>query len=822
METLLQDLRFGIRSLLRTPRLTFAAFACIAIGIAATMSSVTLINAALIRQVPFPEPDRLVRVWATGSDENPRQDLSYPDFEDLRKEAESFELLEGATRTRYAMTTAEGTERMRGEAISEGYFELIGMRPALGRLFSEDEYAAGADRVMVIGDFVWKTTFGGDPEILGKTMLARSVHAAPEVSASPYTIIGVLPPGFVGTVEEDVSRFWIPVEHYTPRDRMLIRDVEQIWALARLKPGVSLVSAQAEVEAIGRQLEAAYPERRGGAFGMRVQVFGENWRSEIRTGLYLLLAASVMLLLIACTNIANLLLARLAKREHELSVRMVLGAGRRRILRQLLTESLTLAAAGGLAGVMLAYWGIQGLVSVINFDLPDYIEIGLDARLVLATLVVIFLTGIAFGVLPAWLGARLNLASQIRQAGRGATSGRRQTRFGQLLVVAEMALTFVLLVGASLMLRSYENLKAIDVGYRVENLLRMSIHLNQAAFPAPPDWFQFADTAQQTIESQPGVRRAAVNYGPLPPWADSHTDIQIDDSGDIARQNLVHAVDASFLETMGIELLHGRNFDTSDRGASQRVALISHSLAELVATEGRAQDAVERQIRFVIDEQGNTTRPYIVAGVVKDIKWRGPVLHRPGTHDVYLYAQQVPNVIHSFAIHTEVEPTSLVNPLRKVLGQLAPTSVVHWVSTMEEELSTQYADTRFYSALFSGYSLSAVVLAILGIYGVFSHSVVRRFNEIGVRMAFGAGRRDVLLLELTRGLRLAAIGIVIGVVVAIASSRVIASLLYGVSAQDVRSYVLVAVGLTVLALLASIIPARRAMQVDPAEALRQE
>jgi predicted permease len=819
METLFQDLRFGVRSLLKTPQLTFAALACIAIGVAATMSVVTMIDAILIRQVPFPEADRLVRVWATVPGELPREDLSYADYRDIREQAESFEALEAAMRTRLAVTTPEGTERMRGEAVSPGYFDLIGVKAVRGRLFTAEEYEARAQRVMVIGDYFWKTTFGGDPEVLGKTINARSVYDPPGAPTLPYTIVGVLPPGFIGTVEEDTSRFWIPIEHYPPRRSLENRDDDLVWTMGRLAPGVTVEEANAEVETIGRQLAAAYPNR-ANDFGARVEAFGENWRSEIRRGLYLLMAASVLLLLIACTNIANLLLARLAKREHELGLRMVLGARRPRIIRQLLTESLTLATIGGLAGVLLAYWGIQAFIKVVGFDLPEYVEISLDWRLVVATLVVILATGIGFGVLPALFGARLNLASQMREAGRGTMGSRRQALLGQLLVVAEVALTFMLLVGAGLMLGSYNRLVQVDLGYRVDRLLRMGITLNMGDMPEPQQWMRFMPEAREAISNQPGVRQATVAVGVLPPWSGREGDVLLVDSGDVVRVMQV-PIDSTFLDTLGIELLHGRDVRDIDTYQTARVVLVSRSLARLLSPDG-IEEAADRQLRFVVDAEGNTSQPYTIAGVVEDVMWLGPQRARADRYNVYLVAQQVPGPVLSIAIHTDVEPETLINPIRRELGKLAPTSPVHWISTMEGELANQYSDSRFYAFLFSVYSASAVVLAIIGIYGVLSNSVIRRFNEIGVRAAFGASRGDVLRLELGRGLRLAVLGVAVGVVGAVASASLMESLLYGVAARDPATFVQVAVGLTLLALVACFFPASRAMKVNPVEALRQE
>ena len=823
MKTLV-DLRYAARSLLKTPRPALAALACIAIGIGATVAVVTLINAVLIRQAPFPEADRLIRVWTARSEEDPRDDLSYPDFRDIREQVQSFEVVESVARTRLAVTLPEGTERMRGEAISPGYFELIGVRAALGRLFTPDEYAREGERVMVISDQYWKNNFGGTSDVLGRTATARTVYGAPDEPSLTYTIIGVLPPGFVGTIEEDVSDFWIPIEHYTPAAHLEDRNAAYLWVIARLKPGISLEAAGNEIATIGRQLADAYPDRPDD-YRMWLERFGENWRGEIRMGLSLLLVASFLLLVIACTNVANLLLARLAEREHELGVRMTLGAGRMRILRQLLTESLLLATLGGIAGVVLAYWGIKAFVAFVNFDIPSYVEIGLDWRLVVLTLLVVGLTGIAFGVLPAWFGAQVSPNTQLRETARGAVGSRKRAFFGRSLVVAEIALTFMLLIAAALMMRSYENLTSVDLGYRTDQLLRMGITLNRAEFPSPAEWRRFAREAQAALDNYPGVRRASVVSGLLPPWPDRRAEIDLTFEGlegEFLRRVGMHPVDPAYLEAMDIQLLHGRNFTESDDENGAPVLLITRGLARRMAG-GEEADALHGQIRLVIDPRTERlSNPFEVVGVVEDIVWTGPRGAPPYEYDVFLPAPQGPSFVLSVAIYAEVKPESLITPLRQELGKLAPTSPVHWISTMKDELGNQYADSRFYTFLLSNYSISAVILAIIGIYGVLSNSVVRRFSELGMRMALGAARRDILRLVLRQGLVTVAVGIVIGIVLAVASLRVISSLLYGVSAGDPATFIAVAVGLILLAFVACYFPARRATKVDPAEALRQE
>jgi putative ABC transport system permease protein len=822
METLLQDLRFGLRSLAKTPRLTFAALACIAIGIGATMSVFTLINAALVRQLPFPDAGRLVRVWATVEGQNPRNDLSYLNFVDIAKQAKSFDAVEAAARARLAVRADYGAERMRGEAVTPGYFRLIGVSPALGRLFAPNEYPLGAPPVLLLSDAIWHNKFGGRKDILGARVRARSTWDEGDAQDQFYTVVGVMPPGFLGTIEEDVVDFWIPIEHFTPHRILEQRDQKVLWTIAHLRPGVALAAAQAEVDAIGRSLAAAYRETNS-RLGARVEPFGENWREKIRPGLYLLVAAAVLLLAIACTNIANLLLARLARREHELTLRMVLGARRGRVLRQLLTESLLLAVLGGLAGVVLAYWGIKACIAIVNFKIPSYLGLEVDWRLLAVTATVIVATGLAFGVMPALLGSGVGPRSPLSEAGRGATAGRGRTAFGQLLVGVEIAFTFVLLIGAALMLRSYLNLAHIDLGYRSDNLLRMSVTLDRSEFPGPGDAVVFAHKVKTAVQNHPGVDRVSVVAGALPPWRDNEADLTFDKQPGSALRGLSrHSVDPDFLSTLDVKLVKGRNIEPTDGPQAPRVALLSESLAH-VASHGRPEDAIGKSFNFVVDPTtGRLSRDYEIVGVVKDVLYMGPRGDRPNNYDVYLSLEQVPDSVLSLAVHTKGDPNALIGPLQREISQFSAMSPVHWVGTMQEELGKQYADARFYAFLIVAYSLSAVILAVIGVYGVLSNAVTRRYNELGVRMAIGAQPANVLRLVLGQGMRTVLVGIALGLALYLAAKRVVASLLFGVGATDAGTFAWVAVALLALGLVACYFPARRATRVDPVEALRHQ
>ncbi len=824
MDKLMHDLRHGFRSLMSTPRLTFAALACIALGIGSAVFMFTLINAVLLQQAPFPEVERLARVRLLTSEGEGQGDLSYLEFQDVRAQAKSFDAIEMVARTRMPVATEDGTERVRGEAVSPGYFALIGLKPALGRVFSADEYAPDADRIILIGHDLWQRKFGGRPDIVDKPLNVRS--SMPGDPNQIYTIVGVMPPGFVGTVDSDISEFWIPIEHTPLRPMFEMRDARNIWTIARLQPGTALATAQAEVQEVGRRMAAAnsglYDDRK-----LVAEAFGESWRAPVRAGLLMLTFAAGLLLLIACTNIANLLLARLAQREHELTLRFVLGAQRGWVLRQLLAESLILSILGGLAGTLLAFWSVKLFAASKSIRLPSYVTISPDLRVIALAIGLVLLTGLLFGVLPAWFGARVNASNQLREASRGVSLGRRQRFYGQALVVLEVVFTFVLVIGATLMLRTYLNLLDTNVGFRTENLLRMAITLDPVEYPDPQARINFAERAREVLGRYPGVRQVSVMTEVLPPFDDVAFDVALGGvPNDALQQVSRHSIDRNFLEVLDIDLKWGRAFETTDRIGSPRVALVSQSLARFIAG-GDGSSVLGKSFQLVRNPQTQElTDPYEIVGVVEDILYHGPrpVLTDLGKnqYDIYVPLDQFPGPILSLAIHTAGDPAAVNLPLQRELGRIAPTSPLHWISTMEEELSTQFMDARFYAYLTTGYSICALLLAALGIYGVLANSVNRRYGELGVRMAIGAQGSDIVRLVVGQGMRTLAIGLLIGAAIAALGTKLLASLLYGVTASDPMTFVVVASIVLALGLMACYLPARRATRIPPVVVLRNE
>lgn len=816
MDGLWQDLRFGFRNLLRTPRITLAALACAAIGIGAAIFIAALTEALLLRQLPFADADRLVRIWLTTDGNATREDLSYPDVRSLREATRSFAAIEVTARTRAAVRTETGSERMRGESVSAGYFGTVGVTASVGRLFAANEYDPGAAPVVLISDAMWRRKFGGRPEVIGATLAMRP--SVGDDAERLYTIVGVMPPGFSGTIDSDVSDFWLPIGQFLPQPLLESRTARIVWVLARLAPGATEATARAELAMIRQDLAAHYPlEYRHRAFSL--EAVGEMTRERFRTGLLMLNGAAALLLLIACGNVANLLLARLAQREGELALRLALGAERKRVLRLLLTESLLLATAGGVLGTALAALSVRVFVARDVLAVPDYMRITLDVRMIALAAGVVAVTSILFGVLPAWAGSRVHPASRLRESDRSGTTTFRQRMLVEGLITTQVALAFVLAVGSTLMLRTYVNLLDDDVGFRTRNLLRMAVTLDPGEYGTSEAQLGFARDATTLLESQPGVRRVSFMAGVLPPGFDRQTALAVGgETVESLGEVPVHAVDDAFLDVLDIPLLRGRNLEPRDDANAPRVALVSESLAEALAPDQGA-GAIGRRFQTIAAD-GRISEPMEIVGVVGDVKYHGPLTVTRG-YNVYVPITQDPWWIMSIAIWTDVPPASLIEPLQRELGQFAPTSPQHWISTMEDELALHYGEARIHAWLTAVFGAAAALLVVLGLYGVLTYAVARRNRELAVRIAMGALPRDIMALVLGYGSRTMTLGLIAGALAAFAGARLVGSLVYGVAPTDVLTFILVGATLFLLGMVASYLPARRAAGVEPAETLRR-
>jgi predicted permease len=672
---------------------------------------------------------------------------------------------------------------------------------------------------MILGHALWMRTFGGRPDIVGQTVRARG-NAGMGEREQLFTVVGVMPPGFAGTVDPDISEFWLPIEQYTPRSLLDRRRARSTWVLARLRPGGSVASAHAEVAAIGRQLAAEHPDDYR-ELSLGVEPVGETWRERFRDGLTMVTVAAGLLLLIACVNIAYLLLTRLAQREHELRIRVALGAPRASIVRQLLLESLLLTLTGGLAGTLLAVWGVRAFAAAEVFRLPTYVPLAVDATVVALALGLVVLTAVLSGALPAVFVSRVGSSQQLREIGRGTTLGRRQRLAIDMLVAAEVAFSFLLLTGSMMMVRTYANLVRSDVGYRTENLQRLAVSLDPQEYPSAENQLAFARDAKAALAGQPGVRAVSFMAGVLPPWFDPEVQLGV---GGAARPELSavnrHPVDEDFFGVMDIAIRDGRAFLPTDRADTRRVAVVSHSVARALAG-GDGRDALGRTVQILRDpRQPSTAEPFVVVGIAEDVRYHGPRAARAGDHDLYIPMAQAPSSILSIAVETERDARLLLPTIQRILGRLAPTSPIHWVSTMEEELGLQFGDARLYAWLTGVFGGSALLLVTIGIYGVISNAVTRRWSELGVRMAVGARPRDIVTLVLSQASRPLAIGIAIGAVGSLAGATLATSLVYGMASTDPLTFVGVGLMLFGTGLGASVLPARRATRLDPKEVLQ--
>jgi putative ABC transport system permease protein len=820
MDAFLRDLRYTLRSFRGTLRLSLAAIGCVALGIGGAMFILTVANAVLVAPPPFPDADRLVRVWTVRDATGQTADVSYPDIRDVQARARSFEAVELAARTRTAFTTATGTERVRGESVTPGYFGMIAVRPSLGRAFSPDEYRPDAPRVMIIGHALWMRTFGGRPDIVGQTVTARGNAGMAGEGDRSYTIVGVMPPGFAGTVDPDISEFWLPIEQYTPRMLLDARRTRSTWVLARLRPNVSVTAAHAEVAAIGRQLAAEHPDDYRD-LSLAVEPVGESWRERFRDGLTMVTVAAGLLLLIACVNIAYLLLTRLAHREHELRIRVALGAQRSSIVRQLLLESVTLTVVGGAIGTVLAVWGVKTFAAAEVFRLPSYVPLSVDASVVAVASGLMLVTAILSGALPAAFVSRVGSSQQLREIGRGTTPGRKQRLAIDGLVAAEIAFSFLLLTASMLMVRTYANLVRSDLGFRTENLQRLAVSLDPREFARAEQQLGFVREAKAELAAQPGVTGVSFIAGVLPPWFDPEVQLSV---GGALRPELAavarHAVDEDFFRVMDIAVRDGRAIAASDRADTRRVAVVSASVARALAG-GDGRGALGTELQIAADpRRPSTGGPLLVVGIAEDVRYNGPRADRKADHDIYVPMTQAPSSILSIAVTTARDPGPLLPSLQRTLGRLAPTSPLHWVSTMEEELALQFGDARLYAWLTGVFGASALLLVTIGIYGVISNAVTRRWSELGVRMAIGARPADIVALVLGQASRPMLLGIVVGALASLAAATLATSLVYGIASTDPLTYVGVGVILLGTGLVACLLPARRATRLDPKDVLQ--
>ncbi|HZS04058.1 MAG TPA: ABC transporter permease [Blastocatellia bacterium] len=808
-DEMFQDLRYGFRLLIKNPGFTLIAVITLSLGIGANTAIFSVVNGVLLKPLPYPEPERLVRVFET-SRNFPKFPMSPGNFRDYRDQNTVFESFAVYTRNDLELSLGDKPERLAALIVSSGFFRALGFEPLLGREFNRDEELPGT-RVVVLSHSLWQRRFGGDPDIVGKKIT---------LSGNPFTVVGVMPAGVqhVGgdyrTLPhgESVDVWWpMGLEAKSPRFAHFLNTI------GRLKPGVTREQADAEFNAIAGRLAEQYPDTNE-AWRIRTVALHEEIVGRTRATLLVLLGAVFFVLLIACVNVANLMLVRATAREREVAVRSALGAGRARLIRQMLTESLLVAALGGLSGLLLARLAISALIRLGPEQLPRLQMISIDGRILAFTLATSLLTGLLFGMAPAFQSMKLSLNELLKEGGRAMSGGTRQRRLRDALVITEVALALVLLVGAGLLLRSFLKLQQTDPGFRPEGVMTMSLSLPRARYSEPDKIVAFYDRLIERVSALPGVQSVGLTSDL--PWTgyDENAGFSIEGKTFPPGQDphgRYHFASPDYFRTIGVPLVAGRWVNSGDVRKAPQVVLINQSMARRYWPEG---NAVGGRITFSDKPKGEDWMT--VVGVTSDVK-DYPTSAEAEPAFYWPLAQQ-PNGEMILAIRTSVDPFTLVEAVRSQTRSLDKDLPLADVRTLEAIATAATGGQRFTLLLVSLFAATALALAAVGIYGVMSYLVTQRTHEIGIRMALGAGTVDVLGLVLRQGMRLAAAGVATGLAAAFALTRLMESLLFGVRPTDPVTFIGIPLVLAGVALVACYFPARRAMKTDPMVALRYE
>ena len=805
MSTLVTDIRHALRSLFKNRGFAVVALVTIALGVGANTAVFSVVNAVLIQPLPYADADRLVAIHETARRATvERRSPSYPNFLDWQREVRTLDGMTANAGGRVTMLVGTTPERLSGELVSWNYFDVLGLRPALGRTFSPQDDVQGSSPVVILSDGLWERAFNRDPRALGRPV---------RIDAELATIVGVMPPGVTGLT--DAAQLWAPIGRFT--DANMLTGRGQRWmdpVAARLKPGVTIAQAQAEMDALAARLEQLYEDNRNR--GVVIVPLREEFFGDIRPMLLVLLGAVGFVLLIACVNVANLLLARGSARQRELAVRAALGARRGRIVRQLLTESVALSVLGGVGGLLAAFWSIDLLVALSPIPFPTFVRIGVDLQVLAFTFAVCVLSGVLFGVAPAMAASRTDLVSTLKAGGRdSADSGSPLLR--RALVTAEIALALVLLIGAGLMLRTMDRIRGFDPGFRPEGLITMRLALpletGADAESSAQRMAQFAQTLLERVRQLSAVSDASLASDTPLGSSSSATIVRLDTDPETGIRVFRHAVSPGHFRTLGMRLLEGRDFSDFDaRSAEQRVVIVSRTMAR---RHWPGQNALYKRLR-----QGNGT--YEVIGVVDDVQHRSLLEPETADPDIYFPLFQLPARTIGIMARASGDPEPAVAAIRNTVTQLNQAVPVFAVATGEELVAQQASSARFSSVLLSAFALLALTLTMVGIYGVTAYAVSRQTRQVGIRMALGATRGDVLRLVLRGGLTFITAGLVLGALAALALTRLLSSLIYGVSATDPATFASVIALLAAVALLACFVPAARATRIDPVVALRSE
>ncbi|MFL6333871.1 MAG: ABC transporter permease [Pyrinomonadaceae bacterium] len=819
MRTLWQDVRYGARALWKSPAFTLVAVLAVALGVGANTAIFSVVNTVLLRALPYENSERLVALYVGRGPNAPGGPLSYPDLLDYRAQARSLEYVAGYQGVGTVMSLGQGDEpeRVRGTEAMADLFPALGVRAALGRVFTREEDVEGGPNVIVISDGLWRRRFGSDPNVVGR-------EVGMGLTRRPATVIGVMPPGFKFPPDDQEA-----LDYYEPfvgpnlksnADSMNNRGSIWIPTVAKLRDGATFEQAMAEVETIANRIATEYPDTSANRRARLVQLH-EDLVGQVRPALLVLLGAVGLVLLIACANVANLLLARAAARGREIAVRTALGATRARIARQLLTESLLLSLAGGAAGLLLSVWGVEAIIKLSPATVPRLAETSIDGRVFFFALGVSILTGLVFGLAPALQASKTDLAESLKEGGRSGSAGARRNRLRSALVVAEVALSLVLLVGAGLLIKSFRQLVTTDPGYTPARVLAVTVALNTQKFKDEESRAGYFRAAVARITQLPGVESAGLtrllplgrsdifnsfNIAGRAPFAPGETHS--------ARS---YTVSPDYFRVLGVPLRRGRAFAESDGKNSNPVIVVNESF---VSRFFPGQEPLGQHV--ILDgPDDKPLPPREVVGVVGNVRFqRFDDEERP---EYYIPFEQAPTAVTQVVVRARSgDAAALTSSVRAALKGVDPNLLIWRTETMDELVGQSVAPQRFNVALLGFFAALAMLLAAVGIYGVMSYTVTQRRHEIGIRMALGAGRGDVLRMVVRQGMLLTLLGLGLGLAGALALTRLMASLLYGVSATDPLVYAAVSLLLAAVALLACYVPARRATKVDPMVALRYE
>lgn len=801
MNVLQQDLRFGVRMLAKKPLFTLIAVLTLALGIGANTAIFSVVNAVLLRALPYHNGDRLIALSSTSSSGDV-DGLSVPEFQDYQAQLKSVEDLTAFQSQSVNLTGGDRPERVRGAFVTANFFKVFNLAPVIGRTFVDGEDRQGGEKIAVVNEKMWRERLNGDPNLTAKKLI---------LNGEPYSVIGVVPASFKQPLDADVE-VWMPVVNYPGNNGK--REWRMLFGMGHLRPGVSLSQAQAEVTTIAAQLAQAYPQENAGR-GARVQSFRDLLVGDVRPILLLLFAAVGVIMLIACANLANLLLARGLARQKEIAVRAALGASRWRLIRQLLTETTIIGLLGGAGGLLIAYWGLYGLLKLPQ-GFVNTTSATLDGRVLLFALAASLITGWLFGLTPALQLARPELQSFLKEGARGSGEGSRWNRVRGGFVVLQVALSLVMLVSSGLLIRSFDKLLRVNVGFRPEQLLTLEYRLPRTKYKEPASQWNFHKQLVEQLQQVPGVQSASLVRG-LPFSGNGGTvAIVLPDREPPPKgqepEVMSNTAMPNYFETMGIPLLKGRVFGNEDQANTPVVIVINQTMAQRFWPN---QDPLGKQVKLTGDGTTGT-----VVGVVGDAKhYFLEEEQKPQMYDTY---SQDPGLFATVVIRTSVEPLSLAEPVRQALWKVDPDQPMWKIRTVEFLVNRSTADRRFLMTLMGIFATLALVLTIIGLYGVISYLVNQRTQEIGIRMALGAQLRDIMSMVLKQGMALVLSGVGLGLAAAWLLTRLMSRLLYQVSATDPLTFIVISLLLVTVALLACYIPARRATKVDPLVALRYE